>query len=53
MLRSLIVFPKVMTLSVVAPFRLALVQGPGTRADNSPRFGHSISDESLGTGIVL
>jgi hypothetical protein len=53
MLRSLIAFPKVMTLSVVALLRLPLVQGPGTRGHNSPRFGHSISDESLGTGIVL
>ncbi len=53
MLRNLIAFPKVMTLSVVALFRSPLVQGPGTRGDNSPTFGHSISDESPGTGIVL
>jgi hypothetical protein len=50
MLRSLIAFPKVMTLSVVALFRNPLVQGSGTRGDNSPTFGHSISDESLGRG---
>jgi len=49
MLRSLIAFPKVMTLSVVALFRDPLVQGPGTRGHNSPTFGHSISDESLET----
>jgi hypothetical protein len=53
MLRSLIAFPKVMTLSVAALFRNPLAQGPGTRGHNSPTFGHSISDESLDTGIVL
>ena len=53
MLRSLIAFPKVMTLSVVALLRNSLVQGPGTRGDNGPTFGHSISDVSFGTGIVL
>jgi hypothetical protein len=53
LLRSLIVFPKVMTLSVVALFRHPLVQGPGTRGDNSPTFGHSPLDASLGTGVVL
>ena len=52
-LRSLIAFPNVMTLSVVALFRNPLVQGPGTRGDNSPTFGHSISDEFPGAGIVL
>lgn len=53
LLRSLIVFPKVMTLSVVALLRHPLVQGPGTRGHNSPTFGHSFSDAPLGTGVVL
>jgi hypothetical protein len=52
-LRSLVVFPRVMTLSLVALFRQPLVQGPGTRGHNSPTFGPSISGEAVGTGIVL
>jgi hypothetical protein len=52
-LRSLVAFPKVMTLSVVALFRHPLVYGPGTRGHNSPTFGPSIPDESVRTGIVL
>jgi len=53
MLRSLIAFPKVMTLSVAALFRNPLVHGPGTRGHNSPTFGHSMSREPVATGIVL
>jgi hypothetical protein len=53
MLRSLIAFPGVMTLSVVALFRYQLVDGPGTSGHNSPMFGRLLSDESVGTGIVL
>ena len=53
MLRNLSAFPKVMTLSVVGLFRHPLVQGPGTRGDNSPTFGRDAKDESLGTGTVL
>jgi hypothetical protein len=53
MLRNLIAFPNVMTLSVVALFRHPLVQGPGTRGHNSPRFVRLIGDESFGTGIVM
>jgi hypothetical protein len=38
MLRNLIAFPKVMTLSVVALFRNPLVQGPGTRGQTARRL---------------
>lgn len=53
MLRNLIAYPNVMTLSVVALFRNPLVRGPGTRGQNSPTFGHSFGDEPLGAGTVL
>jgi hypothetical protein len=54
MLRSLIAFPKVMTLSVVALFRNPLTQGPGTRGQNSPTFEDSFRGESTHrTGTVL
>jgi hypothetical protein len=53
MLRNLIAFPNVMTLSVVALFRHPLVQGPGTGGHNCPMFVRRIGDESVGTGIVM
>lgn len=52
MLRTLIAYPKVITLSVEALLRHPLEQGLGTRGDNCPRFGPSVSGE-VGTGIVL
>jgi hypothetical protein len=53
MLRNLVAFPKVMTLSVVALFRNPLAQGTSTRGQNSPTFGHSFRDKPFGAGIVL
>lgn len=53
LLRNLIAFPRVMTLSVVALFRQALVHGSGTRGHNSPTFSESMGGDSVGTGIVL
>jgi hypothetical protein len=53
LLRNLVAFPHVMTLSVVALFRQPLAQGQGTRGHNSPTFGPAFSSDSLGTGIVM
>jgi hypothetical protein len=53
MLRSLIAFPRVMTLTIVALFRNPLVKGDGTLGDNCPTFSPQVSGEPLGTGIVL
>lgn len=53
MLRNIIVFPKVMTLSVTELLRHPLVHGAGTRGHNSPAFGRWIGDESTRTGLVL
>jgi hypothetical protein len=53
MLRHLVVFPKVMTLWVVALFRHPLVHGPGTRGHTSPSFGRWPGDDFVGTGIVM
>jgi hypothetical protein len=38
LLRELIVFPAAMTLAVVAQLRRPLVDGPGTRGHNGPKF---------------
>jgi hypothetical protein len=53
MLRHLVVFPTVMTLSVVALFRHPLVDGPGTRGHNSPSFARWPGDDSIATGMVM
>lgn len=53
LLRNVIAFPKVMTLSVVALLRHPLVDGPGTRGHNSPTFGRWITDDSISTGVVM
>lgn len=53
LLRNLIAFPTVVTLSVVALFRRPLVDGPGTRGNNSPTFNESLGGGSVGSGIIL
>ena len=53
LLRNLIAFPTVVTLGVVALFRRPLVDGPGTRGNNSPTFREPLGVESVGSGIVL
>ncbi len=51
LLRNLIAYPTVVTLGVVALFRRPLVDGPGTRGNNSPSFSELLG--SVGSGIVL
>lgn len=52
MLRELIAFPTVMTLAVVAQLSRPLVDGPGTRGHNGPKFAALTPDGGLGTGFV-
>ena len=52
LLRNLVVFPAVMTLSVVAMFRQPLVHGPGTSGNNSPTFSDGRGVREIGTGFV-
>lgn len=53
LLRELVAFQSGITLRVIAQLRRPLVDGPGTRGNNSPRFSASPGALSLGTGVVL
>jgi hypothetical protein len=53
LLRNLVVYPTVMTLSVVALFRRPLRDGPGTAGHNCPMFSGGRGGREVGTGFVL
>jgi hypothetical protein len=53
LLRELVAFPSCITLKLVAQLRRPLVDGPGTRGNNSPRMSTSSGSDSFGTGLVL
>jgi hypothetical protein len=53
LLRELVAFPSCITLRIVAQLRRPLVDGPGTRGQNSPRMSTSPGSDSFGTGFVL